>query len=447
MSPRILIVDDNRAVCTALKVLFELNDLESICAFSPEEAVARMENEVFGAVIQDMNFSKDSTSGEEGMELFHKLHAIDRDVPIILLTAWTSLETAVKLVKEGAHDYLAKPWEDERLVTNIRHLLNLRSRATAGTALEIGTPGGFICADPQSQRLVATAQKVAAADVPILITGPNGAGKEMLAQIIQSHSARCHEPFITVNAGALPPDLLEAELFGVEPGAFTGASRKRIGRFEEANGGTLFLDEIGNLPMTGQIKLLRVLQTGEFSRLGSNQTLKSDVRIISATNADLPKAIASGQFREDLFFRLNVVHLELPALAQRPGDILPLARHFLATLPQAENKTLGPEAEAALLSHAWSGNVRELRNRIQRAVLITSQDVLYPPDLELETSTGPKAPVHGVENEERTTIENALFEATGNISQAAQLLGISRQALYRRMAKFGIAWEKRPKFP
>lgn len=446
MEPKVLIIDDNRAVCTALQVLLELHDLEAVCAFSPQEALARLEHQTFGAVIQDMNFSEDATGGEEGIQLFRDIHAKDPDLPVILLTAWTSLETAVTLVKEGAHDYLAKPWDDDRLVTNLQHLLTLRRQTSPGQTLRLEKVGNFICTDPKTQRLVTTAMKVATADVPILITGPNGAGKEMLAHIIQSHSPRNRKPFVTVNAGALPPDLLEAELFGVEPGAFTGAARQRIGRFEEAHGGTLFLDEIGNLPMVGQIKLLRVLQTGEFSRLGSNRTLKADVRIISATNADLPQAIAEGSFREDLFFRLNVVEMTLPGLAQRPGDILPIAQHFLTTLPQSQNHTLSAAAETALLDHTWPGNVRELRNRIQRAVLIASNQELQPIDLELHAS-GRKSGIDEAQPQEKTAVENALFEANGNISHAAQILGISRQALYRRMNKYGIVWEKRPKFP
>jgi len=447
MTQRVLIVDDHRAVCTALSVLFELNGIETIAAHSPEEALHRVRSEVFGAIIQDMNFSEDATGGEEGIQLFRKLHAVDPDVPIILLTAWTSLETAVKLVKQGAHDYLAKPWDDERLVAKVHHLLELRKQALPAEKLAAGAIGGFICADPKTQRLVATALKVAAADVPILITGPNGAGKEMLAQIIQTHSTRKSKPFLTVNAGALPPDLLEAELFGAEAGAFTGASRRRVGRFEEAHGGTLFLDEIGNLPMAGQIKLLRVLQTGEYARLGSNQTLHADVRIISATNASLPEAIANGKFREDLFFRLNVVELALPPLSERRGDILPIAHHFLESLSQGSRKSLAPEAEAALLEYPWPGNVRELRNRIQRAMLIASKPVLTASDLELESPAQAPSASMDPDSEDRQKVERALFEAGGNVSQAAGLLGISRQALYRRMNKFGLVWEKRPKYP
>ena len=294
--------------------------------------------------------------------------------------------------------------------------------------------------------LVNTALQIAQANVPVLIRGPNGSGKEVLAHIIQANSARKHKPFVKVNAGALPDELLESELFGAEAGAFTGSRTRRIGRFEEANQGTLFLDEIGNLSLSGQMKLLRVLQTGEFSRLGSNHLLRTDVRIISATNADLECAITQGSFRQDLYFRLNVVELTMPGLAERPGDIIPLARHFLTTLEGGAGKSFSVETERAMRLYGWPGNVRELRNRIQRAVLIARQGVLTPFDLDLQ-SQGPRRqePLADDETRERADIERCLFEVGGNVSKAAERLGMSRQALYRRMARFGIVWERKPK--
>jgi DNA-binding NtrC family response regulator len=304
--------------------------------------------------------------------------------------------------------------------------------------------------------VVSLAATVAASDVPILITGPNGAGKEKIAEIIQANSRRKAGPFVKVNAGALPDQLLEAELFGAEAGAFTGSTKLRIGRFEAAAGGTLFLDEIGNLTPAGQAKLLRVLQTGEFERLGSNTTRKADVRIVSATNVDLSRAIAAGTFREDLFFRLNVIELHVPQLADRPDDILPLAEHFLATLAGQESLpvlTLSEPAREALVQHEWPGNVRELQNRIHRAMLVCGGHVITPEHLGLAAQSGPSreppqpgAKVADPDREpDRTIVEEALQRAGGIVSKAAAELGISRQAFYRRMDQAGVVLERRLK--
>jgi DNA-binding NtrC family response regulator len=298
---------------------------------------------------------------------------------------------------------------------------------------------------------VSLAVAVASSDAPVLITGPNGSGKEKLAEIIQANSRRRDKPFVKVNAGGLPDDLLEAELFGAEAGAFTGATRQRIGRFETAHGGTLFLDEIGNLSPSGQMKLLRVLQTGEFERLGSSQSRRADVRVISATNVDLPRAIAAGAFREDLFFRLNVIELSLPSLSERPDDILLMAEHFLLEHSPDGGIVLSEEARSALLVHDWPGNVRELANRIQRATLvcrggkIAASDLgVGPPSPRVETAARPAAP-RGEADPERDAIEEALLRHKGVVSKAAADLGLSRQAFYRRMERLGIVMERRPK--
>src|SRR5450631_2972223 len=332
--PKILIVDDQGAVRTALEVLFDVHGLETLSARSPSEGLSLVANEDVGVVVQDMNFSSDNTSGQEGTALFRAIRQLDPGLPVLLMTAWTSLETAVELVKEGAVDYLAKPWDDARLVLTVQNLLrlhdvareNVRLRARGVRARETLAAKSDLCgliyASAEVHAVVELAVHVAPADVPVLITGPNGAGKERLAQIVQANSRRKDKPFVKVNVGALPDNLLEAELFGAEAGAYTGSSKLRIGRFEAAHGGTLFLDEIGNLSSAGQMKLLRVLQTGEFERLGSSATRKVDVRVVSATNVDLPTAIRDGRFREDLFFRLNVIELALPSLADRPDDIL-----------------------------------------------------------------------------------------------------------------------------
>jgi DNA-binding NtrC family response regulator len=307
---------------------------------------------------------------------------------------------------------------------------------------------GLVYASDAMHDVVALAVNVAASDAPVLITGPNGAGKERLADIIQANSRRRDRPFVKVNAGGLPDELLEAELFGAEAGAYTGATRQRIGRFETAHGGTLFLDEIGNLSLSGQMKLLRVLQTGEFERLGSSATRKVDVRIISATNIDVPRAIAAGHFREDLYFRLNVIELHVPPLAERPDDILPLAERFLSE--HTSTLTLSADGRAALLHHEWPGNVRELANRIQRATLVAQSGVITPEDLGLASSSSSRpvaAPddARAEPDPEREAIEEALTRMKGVVAKAAAELGMSRQALYRRMERLGIVMERRPK--
>jgi DNA-binding NtrC family response regulator len=483
---KVLLVDDQPAVRTALEVLFELHGLESLTAASPEEALDLVASEDIGAVVQDMNFTQHDTTGESGVALFRALRQLDADLPIVLLTAWGSFEVAVQLVKEGANDYLAKPWDDEKLVGIVRKLLQLRGlqqenirfraqglrmRRTLAARYDLC---GMIYASAQMQSVVSLAVTVAASDVPILITGANGAGKEKLAEIVQANSRRKDRPFVKVNVGALPDQLLEAELFGAEAGAFTGAAKMRIGRFEAAAGGTLFLDEIGNLSPSGQAKLLRVLQSGEFERLGSSTTRKVDVRIVSATNVDLGRAIADGSFREDLFFRLNVIELQIPPIADRPDDILPLADHFLATLAGKDGVTapaFGEPARDALLQHEWPGNVRELQNRIQRAMLVsaggtitrehlglgagnvplrsseTRPETLAVPRSASEPGLSTRLPGSGSDavDPDRAVVEDALMKAGGVVSKAAAEMGVSRQALYRRMERAGVVLERRPK--
>jgi len=299
--------------------------------------------------------------------------------------------------------------------------------------------------------VVTLATRIARADVPVLISGPSGAGKESIAEIIQANSERKARPFVRVNVGAIPDDLMESELFGAEAGAFTGSQKLRIGRFETADGGTLFLDEIGNLSAAGQMKLLRVLQSGEYERLGSSSTRRVDVRIISATNCDLGQAIQESRFREDLYFRLNVVELSVPPLADRPDDILPLAQQFLSEFGQGENApglSFSKEAEQALLRHSWPGNVRELRNAVQRGVLTRTRPVIEPADLGLRPRVVPApAPSKNAasDQDDRVRLEEALTRARGVVADAATELGISRQALYRKMERLGIVLERRPK--
>jgi len=440
--PTVLIIDDNAAVGIALDVLFSLHDIAALHAASPEEGLAVLAREPVDLVIQDMNFTADTTSGEEGVALFRAIRAAYPDLPVILLTAWTHLDAAVDLVKAGAADYLSKPWNDARLLATVSNLIELgQANRALGARLQRERRArreleqhfdlrGLVWADPATEKVLSLACQVARADVPVLITGPNGTGKERIAEIIQANSQVAGGPFVVLNCGALPAELIEAELFGAEAGAYTGASRAREGKFEAADGGTLFLDEIGNLPLAGQMKLLRVLETGRFERLGSNRERQVKVRVVSATNADLGTMIRLGTFREDLFYRLNVIELKLPPLAARPGDILPLARSFLAP-----GRRLHPSAESALLAHAWPGNVRELKNVMARAGLLAQEDAIKPADLGL-----PPGALAAAEAEpDREAIVAALARAGGVIAQAAAELGLSRQALYRRMERLGIA--------
>jgi DNA-binding NtrC family response regulator len=457
----VLVIDDNPAVATALEVLFSLRDLRTLRADSPARGLAVLDRESVDVVIQDMNFRADTTSGDDGVALFRAIRARFPDLPVILLTAWTQLESAVELVKAGAADYLAKPWDDAKLLTTVQNLLELsqtrrelarrrsdenRRRAELEQRYDLR---GAVFADPAMERVIALACQVARADVPVLITGPNGAGKEKVAEIVQANSAVRGGPFVTLNCGALPSELLEAELFGAEVGAYTGASRPREGKFESADGGTVFLDEIGNLSSNGQMKLLRVLETGRFERLGSNRERQVKVRVISATNADLHTMIRAGAFREDLYYRLNTIEIRVPPLADRVDDILPLARHFLAA-----GKRLTADARDALRRHPWPGNVRELKNALQRAALLATGDDIGAADLGLPDARPrslpapppgppptPAAPVPVDEEPDRSTIEAALARAGGVIAQAAAELGLSRQALYRRMEKLSILRE------
>jgi DNA-binding NtrC family response regulator len=444
--PTILVIDDNPSVATALEVLFSIRKLRTLSADSPSAGLTLLEREPIDLVIQDMNFSADTTSGEEGARLFHDIRRAQPELPVILLTAWTQLESAVDLVKAGAADYLAKPWDNRKLLATVSNLLELSEARRELARRRVGESRrkhelaerydlrGLVFADPAMEQVVALACQVARADVPVLIVGPNGAGKDKIAEIVQANSEVRQGPFVTLNCGALPSELIEAELFGAEAGAYTGATRARQGKFEAADGGTLFLDEIGNLSSSGQMKLLRVLETGRFEPLGSNYERQVTVRVVSATNADLPAMIRAGAFREDLYYRLNTIEIRVPPLAERVDDILPLAEHFLAS-GKGTGKPLSPDAREALRRHAWPGNVRELRNALNRAALLAQGDEITAVDLGLPGA----APAVSPAELDREAIELALLRADGVIAQAASDLGVSRQTLYRRMEKLGIA--------
>ncbi len=443
MANRVLVIDDNPDITKALTVMLNLEGIDCDSAHSPKSGLEKIANKKYNLVIQDMNFSEDMTSGKEGSALFNQIREIDSDLPIIIITAWTHVESAVALVKQGAADYIGKPWDEDKLLVTIKNLIELdelrlenqslysaRNQSDQQLRQEYDLCGVRYRCETMS-RLVQMAAQIAHSDVPVLITGPNGAGKEKIAEIVQANSSCKNGPFIKVNVGALSKDLLEAELFGAEAGAFTGINKRRIGRFEAADGGTLFLDEIGNLSHEGQVKLLRVLQSGEFERVGSNDTIKVNVRVISATNSDLQQAIANGEFREDLFYRLNVIELKVPSLNQRRSDILPLSHLFLE-----DEFQLNDAAVEVLEAYHWPGNVRELQNTIKRAMLLSLDKIITPDQLNLKLDHSLSAKTTEVITREK--IIGILKENKHNIMESARQLGISRSALYRRLKKFNI---------
>lgn len=435
---KILVIDDNQPICQALQTLFVLQGYQVECAGTPEQAWQILAQNNTDLILQDMNFSAGQMQGEQGKALFYLLRQQYPAIPVVLMTAWTQLEMVVELVKAGATDYIAKPWDDQRLLLTVANALKLKQLTEQQQRSEQQRQAAFagkdlcnlVFASSQMQQLLQMTLQLAPSNAAVLITGPNGAGKEGIANVLHANSERKLKPFIKVNMGALPADLMEAELFGAEAGAYSGASKTRIGRFEAADGGTVFLDEIGNLSLAGQAKLLRVLQTGEYERLGSSVTRKADIRLISATNTDLTNAIAQGQFRQDLYYRINVVQLALPALSERPDDILPLAQFFLSG-----RKSLSSEASQLLQQYSWPGNVRELQNVCQRALLLSVGAEIQSADLGLPDNSSTKRSLDDID---RTQLEQALVQAGGVVSRAAKHLGISRQALYRRMEHYGI---------
>ncbi|MBB5203458.1 DNA-binding NtrC family response regulator [Inhella inkyongensis] len=438
--PTLLVIDDNPDVCAALQLMFSLHGITTLSAGSPEQGLKQLARA--DLVIQDMNFSADTTSGAEGVALFQQIRARAPDLPIILLTAWTQLERAVELVKAGAADYLGKPWDDSKLLATVQNLLELgeaqgrlreqarqqrQRRERLQQQLQLD---GLVAESPAMLSLLELAAPVARSTLPTLITGPNGSGKERIAQLLHANSPRAGRPLVALNCGALPSELIEAELFGAEAGAYTGAQKARIGHIESADGGTLFLDEIGNLPLSGQAKLLRVLETGEFQRLGSAKLQRADVRLISATNADLPAQIRTGQFREDLYYRLNGIELRLAPLAERVEDIEPLAEQFLGG-----RGVLSEGARERLRQHPWPGNVRELRHCMERALLLAQEHPIQTEHLALGA-----APIEArnLDEPSRPVLQAALQAAGGNISRVAAQFGLSRQAVYRRLHHHGL---------
>jgi DNA-binding NtrC family response regulator len=447
---RLLIADDQRDVLEALRLLLKPEGFLLETATSPAGVLDALTTHDFDAVLIDLNYARDTTSGEEGLDLLSRIQTIDSTLPVIVMTAWGSVELAVEAMRRGARDFVQKPWENARLLATLRTQIELGSALRKSQRLEAenrllraeGLPK-FIANADSMQPVLRLISSVGPSDANVLITGEHGSGKEVVARTLHALSNRAARPLVAVNTGGLSEGIFESELFGHVKGAFTDAKVDRIGRFELAHGGTLFLDEIANIPLAQQAKLLRVLESGEMERVGSSQTRRVDVRIISATNADLNKEVEAGHFRQDLLFRLNTVEVELPPLRDRRQDIPLLAMYFLNRYAERYRKpanTFDPAAMQAMLDYGWPGNVRELDHAVERAVLLSSGDTLRVSDLSLRAprENTQRLEELSLEEVESLLIRKAIDRYSGNISQAAEALGLSRSALYRRLQKYGI---------
>jgi two-component system, NtrC family, response regulator len=453
----ILIVDDDPAVLASLRILLQQNGYRTFEAATPEEALRLVARESVDIVLQDMNFSR-TTTGEEGLALQTRMRSIAPDVPVVLITAWGSIDLAVEGMKRGAADFVTKPWSNAQLLSTIATTLSLRdsgsrARAAAVSREELDAKydfSGIIGRDPKLLRILELVGRVAPTDASVLITGPSGTGKELIAEAIHRNSRRRDAPFVKVNLGGISSTLFESEMFGHVRGAFTDARDNRKGRFEIADGGTIFLDEIGEIDASSQVKLLRVLQDHTFEVLGSSRSRSVDVRIVSATNQPLTELVAHGRFREDLLYRLNLITVQLPALAERRGDIPLLADHYLSIFAKRDGRPLSisPDSMRWLESQSWPGNIRQMRQVIERAVLVSAgprlelDDFLALSELERrEDAEGDRLPAAGamtLDEIEKAMIVKCLAHYDGNVTRVAEALGLSRPALYRRLEKYGI---------
>jgi len=447
---RILVADDQKDVLEALRLLLKAEGMEVVTATSPATILAALDAGDFEAALMDLNYTRDTTSGREGFDLLTRIQALDATLPVIVMTAWGSVEGAVEAMRRGARDYIEKPWDNARLLAQLRTQLELARALRRSARLEeqnrlLGRDGfpDLIAESPAMQPVLRLMERVGPSDATVLVTGEHGTGKELVAQWLHASSPRASRALVTVNVGGLSEGVFESEIFGHVKGAFTDARTDRTGRFELADGGTLFLDEIANVPLAQQAKLLRVLQTGEVERVGSSRTRRVDVRVIAATNAELRAEVAAGRFREDLLFRLNTIEIRLPPLRERREDILPIALYCLKRSAARYRKPIAGfdrGAIEALHAHAWPGNVRELDHALERAVLLAASEVVRAGDLALQAPSGPAPGLEGMtlEDVERVLIQKALARFGGNVSQAAKQLGVSRSALYRRLKSHGL---------
>jgi DNA-binding NtrC family response regulator len=447
---RLLVADDDPAILEALRLLLRGEGYIVETATSPGGVLAAAEARDFDALLMDMNYTRDTTGGIEGLDLLSRLQLLDATLPVLVMTAWGSIEGAVEAMRRGARDYIEKPWDNARLLQQLRTQIELGRAIRMSQRLESenralrrdGTPE-LVATSPAMQPVLRLMERVGPSDANALITGEHGTGKEVVARWLHAASTRAARPLVTVNLGGLAEGVFESELFGHVKGSFTDAKADRVGRFELADGGTLFLDEIANLSLAQQAKLLRVLQTGELERVGSSKTRHVDVRVLSATNADIAAEVAAGRFREDLLFRINTIEIKLPPLRERREDIPLLATHFLGVYAARYRKPaakIHPDAMRALLAYGWPGNVRELAHAIERAVLLAEGDTVRPVDLNLRPPGDGPARLEdlSLEEVERVLIQKALARFEGNVSAAAKALGLSRSALYRRLQRHSL---------
>jgi DNA-binding NtrC family response regulator len=447
---RILIADDQPDVLEALRLLLKGEGYKIELVESPRQVIQAIENRDYDAAIVDLNYTRDTTSGQEGLELLAKMQSVDPLLPVIVMTAWSSVDLAVEAMRRGARDFIEKPWQNERLASIVRTQLELSQAIRRGQRLEAENQvlrgdnlPSMIAEAPSMRPVLELIARVGPSDANVLITGEPGSGKEVVARTIYAISGRSSKPMVTVNAGGLSEGVFESELFGHVKGAFTDAKSDRVGRFELADTGTLFLDEIANVPINLQAKLLRVLEIGEMERVGSSKTKRVDVRVISATNANLTDEVQNGRFRQDLLFRLNTIEIHVPPLRERREDIIALANHFLGIHAQRYRKPVAGFDESAiqaLLEHRWQGNVRELNHVVERAVLMAQGHSIKTGDLALRAGAGasPRLDEMSLEEVEEFLIRKALARYDGNVSHAASALGLSRSALYRRLQRFGL---------
>lgn len=455
--PRILIADDQADVLAALSLLLKGERFQIESASSPEGVLRAIDTHELDVVLIDLNYARDTTSGSEGLDLLSRIRAADPTLPVVVMTAWGSVDLAVEAMRRGARDFIQKPWDNARLLAVLRTQVELgealrrgrrleaENMALRDSAAETNDLPQVVADSPSMKSVLNLVERIGPADANVLITGENGTGKEVITRLLHSMSSRRSKPLVSLNAGALAEGVFESELFGHVRGAFTDAKSDRVGRFELADGGTLFLDEIGNVPLNLQAKLLRVLETGEFERVGSSKTQKVNVRLLSATNADLHGEVAQGRFRQDLLFRLNTVEIRLPPLRDRLEDIPVLADYFLKLHRERYRRPImgfTPEALDALRHHLWPGNVRELDHVVERAVLMSPGNIVTAFDLALEATPDARISARleemSLEDAERLLIKKALARFEGNANRAAEALGLSRSALYRRLQKYGL---------